>query len=131
MANGGSWSSMGCSVRMSSPRGYAGLSGVRITGIYPFHRRSLDCALDPRGSHVLEANSDCDGATEPHGSTHAQQNEDKRQGEHARRRGDHHGAAHEAGTDVELDREDGHFTAVGILESITASFVKSSSRFNR
>src|SRR5215211_2423820 len=45
MASGGSWSSMGCSVRMSSPRGYAGLSGVRITGIYPFHRRSLDHAI--------------------------------------------------------------------------------------
>jgi hypothetical protein len=34
--------------------------------------------LDPRGSHLLEANSDCDGATVPHGSTHAQQNEDQR-----------------------------------------------------
>src|SRR5687768_14919867 len=44
MASGGSWSSTGCSVRMSSPRGYAGLSGVRITGISPFHRRSLDHA---------------------------------------------------------------------------------------
>ena len=81
---------------------------------------------------MLEANSDYDGATGPHGSTHAQQNEDQRQGEHARRRGDYHGAAHEAGTDVELDREDGvTFTAVGILESITANFVESSSRFNR
>ena len=40
---------MGCSVRMNSPRGYAGLSGVRITGIYPFHRRSLDHALGRDG----------------------------------------------------------------------------------
>src|SRR5688572_17475623 len=51
MASGGLWSSMGCSVRMSSPRGYAGLSGVHITGISPFHRRSLDHALD---RNVLE-----------------------------------------------------------------------------
>src|SRR5687767_4056653 len=54
MASGGSWSSMGCSVRMSSPRGYAGLSGVRITGISPFHRRSLDHALGgARSSRLL------------------------------------------------------------------------------
>jgi hypothetical protein len=39
---------------MSSPRGYAGLSGVRITGIYPFHRRSLDHALGVvAGSRVV------------------------------------------------------------------------------
>ena len=38
---------------------------------------SLCSHLDPCGSHLLEANSDCDGATEPHGSTHAHQNEDQ------------------------------------------------------
>jgi hypothetical protein len=44
-ANGGSWSSTGCSVRMSSPTGYAGLLVVRITDTSSFHRRSLDHAL--------------------------------------------------------------------------------------
>ena len=51
-------------------------------------------------------------------------------GEHARCRGDHDDAAHEGRT-LNSIASMVTLTAVGMLESITASFVESSSRFNR
>src|SRR5829696_9606747 len=46
------WSSpRGCSVLTSSPRGFAKSSAVITKSIYPFPRRSPECAL---GSHLCE-----------------------------------------------------------------------------
>src|SRR5215208_7521359 len=47
MANARLQSPRDCLALMSSPTEFAGSSVVRTTSIYPFHRRSPDCALAP------------------------------------------------------------------------------------